>query len=80
MPLPTQTDAFYITLEMFNDGMPHTRKEVFNKAINTISLTDEEVKEKTKSGTPIYESRLGWGISYLERAGCSKRYAEVYMK
>ncbi len=73
MPLPTQTDAFYITLEMFNDGIPHTRKEIFNKAINVISLTDEEVKEKTKSGTPIYESRLGWGISYLERAGMLKK-------
>lgn len=69
MSLPTQTDAFYITLELFNDGLPHTRKEIFNKAINAISLSDEEVKEKTKSGTPIYESRLGWGISYLERAG-----------
>lgn len=73
MSLPTQTDAFYITLELFNDGLPHTRKEIFNKAINAISLSDEEVKEKTKSGTPIYESRLGWGISYLERAGMLKK-------
>lgn len=73
MSLPTQTDAFYITLELFNDGLPHTRKEIFNKAINAISLSDEEAKEKTKSGTPIYESRLGWGISYLERAGMLKK-------
>lgn len=73
MALPTQTDAFYITLEMFSDGLPHTRKDIFNKAISAISLSDEEVKEKTKSGTPIYESRLGWGISYLERAGMLKK-------
>lgn len=73
MALPTQTDAFYITLEMFSDGLPHTRKDIFNKAISAISLTDEEVKEKTKSGTPIYASRLGWGISYLERAGMLKK-------
>ncbi|MEC4183308.1 restriction endonuclease [Adlercreutzia sp. R21] len=73
MPLPTQTDAFYITLEMFSDGLPHTRKEIFNKAVDTVSLSDEETKERTKSGTPIYESRLGWGISYLERAGMLKK-------
>lgn len=73
MALPTQTDAFYITLEMFSDGLPHTRKEIFDKAISAISLSDEEVKEKTKSGTPIYASRLGWGISYLERAGMLKK-------
>lgn len=73
MALPTQTDAFYVTLEMFSDGLPHTRKDIFNKAISAISLSDEEVKEKTKSGTPIYASRLGWGISYLERAGMLRK-------
>lgn len=73
MALPTQTDAFYITLEMFSDGLPRTRKEIFDKAISAISLSDEDIKERTKSGTPIYESRLGWGISYLERAGMLKR-------
>lgn len=73
MALPTQTDAFYIALEMFSDGLPHTRQDIFNKAISAISLSDEEVKEKTKSGTPIYASRLGWGISYLERAGMLRK-------
>lgn len=73
MSLRTQTDAFYITLELFSDGLSHTRKEIFNKAVGAISLSDEETKERTKSGTPIYESRLGWGISYLERAGMLKK-------
>lgn len=73
MPLPTQNDAFYITLEMFSDELPHTRQEIFNKAITAISLSDDEIKEKTKGGTPIYKSRLGWSISYLARAGMLKK-------
>ncbi|WP_282208935.1 restriction endonuclease [Parvibacter caecicola] len=73
MALPTQTEAFYLTLKMFNDKKQHTRKEIFNKAVDDLSLDTNEILEKTKSGTPIYESRIGWGISYLERAGMLKK-------
>lgn len=73
MSLPTQTDAFYLALEMFKDGNPYTRKEIFDAAIERLSLNDNEVAEKTKSGKPVYESRLGWGISYLERAGLLRK-------
>lgn len=73
MPLPTQTDAFYLTLRMFSDGKQHTRKEIFDEAIKEFSLNDDDIKSKTKGGTPIYISRLGWGISYLARAGMLKK-------
>lgn len=73
MPLPTQTDSFYLTLQMFNDGKPHTRKSIFEKAITELGLNDDDLTPKTKSGVPVYKSRLGWGISYLERAGMLKK-------
>ena len=39
-------------------------------------MSDDEVKLKTKGGTPIYKSRLGWGISYLARAGMLKKISK----
>lgn len=73
MSLPTQTDAFYLTLEMFDDGKPHTRKEIFEKAIFELNLDEDDLKQKTGSGELIYRSRVGWGISYLARAGMLKK-------
>ena len=73
MALPTQTDAFYITLDLFRDDKPHTRKEIIKIAVNALNLTPDDLKLRTKSGKPIYESRLSWGVSYLERAGMLKK-------
>lgn len=73
MSLPTQTDAFFLTLKMFGDGKQYSRKDIFDNAIDALTLTEEETKQKTKSGIPIYQSRLGWGISYLERAGLLRK-------
>lgn len=73
MSLPTQIDAFYLTLKMFDDGRQHTRKDIFDKAITEFSLNDDDIRSKAKGGTPIYMSRLGWGISYLAKAGMLKK-------
>lgn len=73
MALPTQTDAFFLTLTLFGDGKQYSRKDIFKKSIDELSLDAEDVMLKTKSGDLIYESRLSWGISYLARAGLLKK-------
>lgn len=75
MSIPSQTDMFAIVLGLMGDAQEYTRRMVKDKARIELGLTDDEVQQKTSSGVPIYESRAGWGVSYLERAGLLDRIA-----
>ena len=68
MALPTQTDMFGIVLKYMGDGEKRSRKQVRNLAAERLGLTSGELAEATSSGVPVYESRVGWAISYLNRA------------
>lgn len=69
MAIPSQTDTFAIVLRLMGDGREYTRRAVKDKARVELGLTDEEVQASTSSGVPVYESRVGWSVSYLARAG-----------
>lgn len=75
MAIPSQTDTFAIVLRLMGDGEEYTRRAVKDKARIELELTDEEAQMSTSSGVPVYESRVGWGISYLARAGMLDRIA-----
>ena len=68
MALPTQTDMFGIVLKYMGDGEKRSRKQVRDLAAERLGLTSDELAEATSSGVPVYESRVGWAISYLNRA------------
>lgn len=68
MPIPTQTEMFGVVLKLMEDGKEYTRKSMKQKALGFLELTGEEALQKTESGVLVYESRVGWGISYLSRA------------
>ena len=68
MAIPTQTEMFGIVLALMGDGKEHTRKGIKQIALEHLKLTDEEAREITDSGVPVYESRVGWSVSYLSRA------------
>lgn len=53
MSIPTQTDAFRITLDLLADGKAYSRKEVFQKAKAELGITDEEEEVKLDSGVPL---------------------------
>ena len=68
MPIPTQTEMFGIVLGLMSDGREYTRRSMKQKALSYLDLTAEEALQKTDSGVLVYESRVGWAISYLSRA------------
>ena len=68
MPIPTQTEMFGVVLGLMNDGKEYTRKSMKQRALSYLDLTAEEALQKTDSGVLVYESRVGWAISYLSRA------------
>lgn len=68
MTIPSQTDMFGIVLGVMQDGKARSRKEIKSAVRETLGLSKEECAYKTDSGKPVYESRTGWGISYLSRA------------
>ena len=67
MPIPTQTDAFRITLDLMTDGKACSRKEIFQKAKTVLGITEEEEEVKLDSGAPAYIGRVDWAIVYLHR-------------
>lgn len=68
MPIPTQTEMYGIVLGLMGDGGEYTRRSMKQKALSYLDLTAEETLQKTDSGVLVYESRVGWAISYLSRA------------
>lgn len=73
MAIPTQTDAFRITLDLLSDGKEYTRKEAFAKAKTELKITPEEEAEKLSSGGSVYAGRIDWSIAYLHRGGLLER-------
>lgn len=57
-----------IVLGLMNDGGEYTRRSMKQKVLSYLDLTAEETLQKTDSGVLVYESRVGWAISYLSRA------------
>ena len=63
MPVPSQTDFFSLVLTLFADGRRYSRKDIEEKAADTLDLTDAEKSETTSSGKPVYASRAAWAVS-----------------
>lgn len=68
MAIPTQAEAYRITLGLMLDGEQRTPKQIKEKALDVLHLTSEELQESTSSGVPLWDSRIGWAIQFLQRA------------
>lgn len=73
MPIPSQTDMFLVTLQQMKPGVEYTRRQIKNEVCRFLQLTPEEMQEKTNSKTPVYESRVGWAISWLNSISLVER-------
>jgi len=73
MSIPTQTEMFRHVLEQFADEKDHSRRQAKDKISHVFNLTKEEKSYKTSSGVPVYESRVGWAVSHLHKAGYLQR-------
>lgn len=79
MSIPSQSEMNKIVLEFMQEGGFRRRKAIKSQLIATLNLSEEDKQERTKSGVLVSEARVGWGISYLARAGfLAIRSAEGY--
>lgn len=76
MPIPTQSRMFVIVLREYADGTERTRQEMKAHVAAILNLTEEERHLLTRSGTPVYASRVAWAVFHLKNAGFLVRSAE----
>ena len=74
MSVPKFYKFFYPALMAFKDKNPHSKSEVAEYIADYFNLSDEDLLEKTASGTVLrYKDRSAWAVTYLYRAGLLKR-------
>ncbi len=73
MPTPTQSEAFRIALGAMLDGAQRSPKQIKAVVRPTLGMTSEEESEVTSSGVMVWDSRIGWAVQYLQRAGLLER-------
>jgi restriction system protein len=71
MEIPKFHETFMPILEVLRDGKSIHFRELYKivkeKYFN--GLTDEQLKETTKSGDILIDNRIGWGKTYLKKSG-----------
>ena len=73
MATPTQSEAFRIALGAMTDGAQRSPKQIKATVRPTLGMTAEEEAEMTSSGVMVWDSRIGWAVQYLQRAGLLER-------
>lgn len=68
MAIPSQTEMFKIVLQVMNDKGQLTRRQAKAEVCDRLHLSENDIEEKTSSGVPVYESRVGWAMSWLSDA------------
>ena len=66
--IPTQNEMFQLVLKLVKDLPEFTRSQAKQLVCEHLKLTDQEQNEKTSSGVPVFESRVGWSVSWLSDA------------
>lgn len=75
MSIPTQAEMTLRVLDLMSDGAQRTRKQAKCDICALLALSEDEQAQVTSSGVRVYESRVGWAISYLSRAGMLQHHA-----
>lgn len=58
----------HVVLGLMQDGKMRSRARVRNDVASMLAFTNEELGGVASSGKPVYASRTGWTVSYLDRA------------
>ena len=76
MAIPTWDQLIRPVLEFARDqGI--TRKSATEHVLSVVPLTDEERKERIKSGPTKIANRTGWAMSHLTKAGLIEKVAKA---
>ena len=69
MGIPSQSEMFKHVFDAMSGYSEFSRSQAKDEICRALKLTEEEQAQKTSSGVPVYESRVGWAISWLSDAG-----------
>lgn len=73
MALPTY-DALYLPLlRSLADQAIHTNREIAAFIAKEMSLSPEDLQERLSSGGSVFQNRVGWACTYLNKAGLLQR-------
>ena len=60
-------------LRALQDGQPRSIKEIRELVAVEVSITDEQRSEVVPSGIGVFDSRVGWAVTYMVQAGLVSR-------
>ena len=66
--IPDYQTLMLPVLKALADGKEHHIRELIKSLTETFKLTEEELSQKTASGTPLFDNRVGWAKAYLKQA------------
>lgn len=71
MDIPKFDETFIPILEVLKDGKVYKHRELIEvvKTRFYSELTEEQLKQKTKSGDLLIDNRIAWGKTYLKKGG-----------
>ena len=71
MDIPKFHETFFPILEVLRDGKTIHFRELYKivKEKYFRELSDQQLKETTKSGDILIDNRIGWGKTYLKKGG-----------
>ncbi|MEP6513261.1 MAG: restriction endonuclease [Parafilimonas sp.] len=71
MDIPKFHETFFPILEVLRDGKTIHFRELYKivKEKHFSELSNEQLKETTKSGDILIDNRIGWGKTYLKKGG-----------
>jgi len=73
MPVPDYQTLMAPTLEALKDGQPRTTAQVREVVAGRVGLTEEDRLETIKSGSPVFDSRVHWALTYMAQASLITR-------
>lgn len=71
MQIPKFDETFIPILEILKSGKVYKTRELIEEVRTKFysALTDDQLKQKTKSGDLLIDNRIAWGKSYLKKGG-----------
>lgn len=71
MEIPKFDETFVPILKILKDGKIYNHRELIEEVKTKFysQLTEEQLKQKTKSGDLLIDNRIAWGKTYLKKGG-----------
>lgn len=69
MTIPNSEDIMIPLLKFLKDGKNHRAADIANHLVSYFNLSEDERKQRKKSGDRLFRNRIDWARFYLRKAG-----------